>query len=105
MNPLLGGALGSNIAEKKRVQALVWRSHTLSVATPDYPRPTSTFIFCAFLYLFLYIGFFLSLKKKLVLQIWRRVIFAVLSQSVKTANIMRFENLALYHKRKNDNKK
>ena len=30
-------ALGSNIAEKKRVQALVWRSHTLSVATPDYP--------------------------------------------------------------------
>ena len=37
MNPLLGGALGSNIAEKKRVQALVWHSHTLSVATPDYP--------------------------------------------------------------------
>ena len=36
MNPLLGGALGSNIAEKKRFQALVWRSHTLSVATPDH---------------------------------------------------------------------
>ena len=62
MNPLLGGALGSNIAEKKRVQALVWRSHTLPVATPDYPRLTS----------------------------------AVLSQSAKTANIMRLENLALY---------
>ena len=70
MNPLLGGALGSNIAEKKRVQALVWRSHT---ATPDYPS-----------------------EIRLVLQIWRRVIFAVLSQSAKTANIMRLENLALY---------
>ena len=35
MNPLLGGALGSNMAEKKRVQTLVWRSLTLSVATPD----------------------------------------------------------------------
>ena len=67
MNPLSGGALGSNIAEKKRVQALVWRSHTLSVLMASEIR-----------------------------QIWRRVIFAVLSQSAKTANIMRLENLALY---------
>ena len=33
MNPLLGGALGSNIAEKKRVQALVWCSHTRDSAS------------------------------------------------------------------------
>ena len=72
MNPLLEGALGSNIAE--RVQALVWRSHTLSVATPDHGVRDSASI----------------------LKIWRSVIFAVLSQSAKTANIMRLENLAIY---------
>ena len=83
MNPLLGGALGSNIAEKKGVRALVRRSHTLSA--PDYPSSWR--------------GVRDSANTTYHLQIWRRVIFAVLSQSAKTAKIMRLENLALYGNR------